>query len=187
MFWKKVAIFINEGRHFFFKIYTKISKVLSHLQCLAFCQFVQAIELVFLVQTNRIVEGFSAKLYQQIFHFFRIEIEDKRRMSERSIIHFTHEALPFRQFQLASGTPSRINVGHNFIIRSIQSKINGIFPSNGKDAVLWKKDFLACPFLNGFMASSFFLSWQAVMIRRLAKSDKICFVLMGWLLLNDSF
>ena len=61
----------------FFDAYTKISKVLSHIQCLAFCQFVQRIELVFLIQTNGIIEDFSAKLYQQIFHFFRIEIEDK--------------------------------------------------------------------------------------------------------------
>ena len=42
-----------------------------------------------------------------------------------------------------------INAKDYFYNKKHQSKINGIFPSNGKDAVLWKKDFLACPFLNG--------------------------------------
>ena len=124
-------------------------------QSLASRQLVQPVELILFVQTDKIVESLATELYQQVFRIFGIEIEDERSMSGRSSIHLPHEALPFRQFQLASHTSCRIDIGHDFIVGSIQGKVDGICTSDGEDAILREKDFLPHPLLDS--TDGFFL------------------------------
>lgn len=97
----------------------------------------------------------ATELYQQVFRILGIEIEDERSMGGRSAIHLIHKALPLRQFQLTSHASCRINIGHDFIVGSIQGKVDGICTSDGEDAVLRKKNLLPHPLLDS--TDGFFL------------------------------